>query len=150
MKTFDEQARIELAAYTIHNTLRKLKRKYKGFLIKQDKVILQEFIDNMRLYLNNFEVYALTRNMYEMRNFEIKEKEKARQLDFYKVTDKNLAKANISKKDFENIKALFKFDEDIFFKIDLVNEKSPHILIVDIGKYTEEIPKDIKEILYRP
>lgn len=51
--------------------------------------------------------------------------------------DRFLTKANISKKEFESMKALYKFDEELFFKKDIVHSKSPHVLIVDIGKYQD-------------
>jgi hypothetical protein len=89
----------------------------------------------MRLYLNNFDVYAVTRYIFKKREREIKERENQKKVDFSKVTDKQLQQAKISKRDFELIKSLFKFDEELFLAQPIVHSKSPHILIVDIGKY---------------
>lgn len=48
------------------------------------------------------------------------------------------------------MKHLFQFDSEIFLQKEKVPSKSPHIFIVDVGKYGEQIPTDIKDILYRP
>ena len=64
------------------------------------------------------------------------------------ITDKDLFRAKVSKREFEQIKALIKLDESLFRPPNIPSQ-SPHLDIIDIGKY-ENIPYELKEILYRP
>lgn len=61
-------------------------------------------------------------------------------MDFSEVTDKMLLQVKVSKKEFQLMHELFKFDEDIFLNKEKVPSKSPHIFIVDVGKYGDKIP----------
>ena len=57
----DKTARFKFMKNNIENTLRKLKRHSSGFLNKRDQSNLKEFIKDMRLYLNDMEIYSVTR-----------------------------------------------------------------------------------------
>jgi predicted nucleotidyltransferase len=58
--------------------------------------------------------------------------------------------SNVSKREWENIKLLLKVDEYIFKPAEF-GLFSPHSLLVDLSKYdTTKLPKEAKEILYRP
>ena len=73
--TIEDGIRFELECQTILNTLRKLKRNYRGFLAKKDNTILKEYLDNMRKYMLNFDIYAITRQLYEKRQRELKDRQ---------------------------------------------------------------------------
>lgn len=66
-----------------------------------------------------------------------------------KVKDRDLENANVSRREWDNIKMLLALDPEIFKPAEF-GVFSPHSLIVDISKYGDKIPKDAKEILYRP
>ena len=63
----DEKARFKYNCDKIIFSLRKLKRKAAAFLNKEDLRYLEEFHSNMRMYLEDFDVFAFTRSLYENR-----------------------------------------------------------------------------------
>lgn len=86
--------------------------------------------------------------MYEKRQEDIKNREHSQVLDLAKVKDVDLENANISNREYEQIKLLLSVDANLF-KPSEYGTFSPHSLLVDVSKYTN-LPKDAKEILYRP
>lgn len=71
-------------------------------------------------------------------------------LDMTKVKDKDLGDSGVSKREWESIKLLLKLDPAIFIPAEF-GLFSPHSLLVDLQKYdTASLPKEAKEILYRP
>jgi hypothetical protein len=66
------------------------------------------------------------------------------------VTDKDLERAGVSKREFDMIKKLLKLDNQIF-AVKEFKDSSPFTYIVDLSKYDQnKIPQDCKEILFRP
>lgn len=56
--------------------------------------------------------------------------------------------AGVSKREYDQLFLLLSVDKDMF-KQSIYGEFSPHSHIVDVSKYGD-LPKDAKEILYRP
>lgn len=140
-----------MKAAEILNTLRKLKREAAGYLNEKDHKIIDEFLKGMRTYIErDFDIYNVVKTMYDKRQEQIKERENQKPtLDVNKVKDRDLENASVSRREWENIKMLLALDPEIFKPAEF-GVFSPHSLIVDISKYGDKIPKDAKEILYRP
>ena len=103
----------------------------------------------MRYFLNDFENFQLLKGMYEKRQEDIKNRDQEADLDFTRVKESvDLEMAGVSKREYEQIKLLLSVDENMF-KPSEYGTFSPHSLLVDLSKY-ENLPKDAKEILYRP
>lgn len=58
----------------IFNTLKKLKRDASGFMSTQDRTNLDNFIKNMRIFLNNENLFDATKSLYDKRQTEIEER----------------------------------------------------------------------------
>jgi hypothetical protein len=54
----------------------------------------------------------------------------------------------VSKREFDQIKLLLKVDQNIFAPSELASY-SPHNNVINLSKY-KDLPKDAKDILYRP
>jgi hypothetical protein len=70
---------------------------------KKDHVIVEDFVNNMRAFLKNPEIYTITRQLYDRKQEEIREMEKNQFLDISKVVDEDLKSANASRKEWEHI-----------------------------------------------
>lgn len=60
-----------------------------------------------------------------------------------------MEEAGLSRREWDMIKTLLKLDKHVF-KPNEFGVFSPHSLIVDVSKFEGNIPKEAKEILYRP
>lgn len=66
------------------------------------------------------------------------------------ITDKDLDRAGVTKREFNLIKKMMKIDPAIFTAKEH-KESSPFTYTVDLSKYDNtKIPQDCKEILFRP
>ena len=66
------------------------------------------------------------------------------------VTDKDLERCGVTKREFDMIKKLMKLDKNMFTVKEFV-DSSPYTFMVDLSKYeNQKIPQDCKEILFRP
>lgn len=66
------------------------------------------------------------------------------------VTDKDLERCGVSKREFDLIKKLMKLDNQIF-TVKEFKDSSPYTYTVDLAKYdNQKIPQDCKEIMFRP
>lgn len=89
----------------INNVLRKLRREAASFINDKDRAIVKEYMENMAAYLNlDLENFQLIQNMYAKRQEDLKNRERDRAVNVHEVTDKDLKAANVSKKEFLQIK----------------------------------------------
>lgn len=86
----DKQARFKYNSQKIANSLRKLKRKAASFLNVEDQRFLDEYYNNMKSYLADFEVFAQTKSLFDSRKREEQWKAKFKSLHIDKVTEKDL------------------------------------------------------------
>lgn len=130
----EDAAQFAQRSQEIESTLRKLRREARAFLTKKDKELLEDFIKNMRTYMFNFTLFDITKAFYDKRQIDLKNQSSA-QLDLAKVNESvDLEQAGLSKRDFDNIKALLKLDSEIFKPSEL-GSFSPYSQIIDISKY---------------
>ena len=120
----------------IYNTLRKLKRDASAFLTQRDKDVIAEFVKNMRSFLRHYDVYQITKGIYDKREAKKLERQNLINgiIDMSKVTDRHLEDAGVSRKEFDHIKLLWAVDPELFKPSDY-GTFSPHSLLVDVSKY---------------
>ena len=85
----------------INNTIRKLKREAASFLNDKDRSLLNEFVRDMKKYLEDFENFQLMQEMYRKRLEDIAKREERITLNIDKVKDRDLEDANVSKREFD-------------------------------------------------
>ena len=85
----------------INNTIRKLKREAASFLNDKDRSLLNEFVRDMKKYLEDFETFQLMQEMYRKRLEDIAKREERITLNIDKVKDRDLEDANVSKREFD-------------------------------------------------
>lgn len=106
----------------------------------------------MRTYMvQDFDILNLIKSIYtkRMEEAEARQRGDKQMFDLGKVRDIDMEDGNVTKREFEQMKLLMAVDENIFRPSEF-GVFSPHSLIVDISKYGDSLPKDAKEILYRP
>ena len=100
--------------------------------------------------MRNFTLFDLSKSFYDRRQKELHDRELFGELmSLSKVQDHDLEPAGVSKREFDQIKLLWALDPHLFKPSEL-GSFSPYSQIIDISKYGDKIPKDVKEILYRP
>lgn len=120
-------------------------------LLQKDLDIVEEFEKDPRSFLDNSADLTIEiKKMYDKRIQQVKERNQMNTYHIEQVTDKDLERCGVSKREFELIKKLMKLDNQIFavkeFKL-----SSPYTYIVDLSKYdSKKIPQDCKEVLFRP
>ena len=145
-------ALFNLKSQEIYNTLRKLRREASGFLNSRDQELMKDLMNNMRGYLRHIEVYEMVKGFYDKRQREIHDRQIFNNgiIHLDKVKDSHLEQAGVSRREFDQIKLLLSVDLELF-KPSEFGAFSPHSQVIDLTKYADKkIPKDVKEILYRP
>ena len=135
----------------INNVIRKLRREAASYINDKDRAIVKDYIDNMKDYLSlDLENFQMIQNMYAKRQEDIKNRDKNAAFKIEDVTEKDLKAANVSKKEFIQIKQLVRLDESIFAASEF-GTITPQSFMVDVSRYDpNHLNKDVKDILYRP
>jgi hypothetical protein len=90
------------------------------------------------------------KEIYLSRQQALNERNGKNKIDIHKVRDLDIEKAEISKKDFEQIKLLISVDENVFIDTSF-DPVSSYSYLVDLSKYDlNTLNKDAKELFYRP
>lgn len=113
---------------------------------------MEDLVKNMREYLRHYQIYEVIQGMYDKHELELRERRLTNNglLVLDKVTEAHLEEAGVSKREFEQMKVLLGVDRELFRPSEY-GAFSPHSMLVDISKYDGvKIPKEAKEILYRP
>jgi hypothetical protein len=116
--------------------LRKLRREAAGFLTVRDKEIAEEFVKNMRSYLQHIEIFEMVKGMYDKRQKEQRRAEIDNNglFDLNKVTLAHMEEAGVSLREFEHIKLIYSADPELFRPSEY-GQFSPHSMIIDVAKY---------------
>lgn len=152
LTTQEDIANYNQKCQEVFNTLRKSRRDASGFLNARDQELMKDFMKNMRGYLRHIEVYELVKGFYDKKQREIHDRQIFNNgiIHLDKVKDSHLEKAGVSKREWDQIKLLLSVDIELF-KPSEFGAFSPHSQVIDLTKYADKkIPKDVKEILYRP
>jgi hypothetical protein len=74
-ESYLELTRFKVKCGEIANTLRKLKREAAGYLNEKDDSIIQDFLKDMRTFIErDYEIFTLVKAMNERRQKEIQER----------------------------------------------------------------------------
>jgi hypothetical protein len=71
----ESKARLDSKTKEVHNTLLKLRREACGFINQKDKDNVKEFVDNARLYLQEWDMFAIAKLIFDKRQEDLKARE---------------------------------------------------------------------------
>lgn len=98
----------------------------------------------------DYELALDIKHLYDKRIVEQRERKEMGMVHIRQVSDADLEACGVSKREFALIRKLLDLDNDIFAYRDH-REDSAFYYAVDLSKYDQtKIPKDCKEMLYRP
>ena len=135
------------------NTIGKLNREHFNPLYEPDHKIVDEFIANPKLFLDNSPLLCFELKMlYDKRQQQISDRKEMGMKHINNVTEKDIKAAGLSQREFDQVKKLMIMDPLIFAdKHSKVASPTPYEYTVDLSKYEKtKIPQDCKEMLYRP
>jgi len=135
----------------LKNTVLKLGREHYNRLLQKDVDIIEQFEKDPRSFLDNdADLNIEIKKLYDKRVIQVKERNQMNTYHIETVTDKDLERCGVSKREFDLIKKLMKLDKQMF-AVKEFKDSSPYTYIVDLSKYdNQKIPQDCKEILFRP
>jgi hypothetical protein len=132
-------------------TVLKLFRENNSRLNQKDIDIVSQFEDEPFSFLDHdADLTIQIKRLYEKRLQQVKERNQMNTYHIDQVTDKDLERCGVSKREFDLIKKLMKIDR-LMFAVREFKESSPYTYVVDLSKYQDQkIPQECKEVLFRP
>ena len=133
----------------MRNTVSKLSREHFSRCNQKDVDIIAQFEEDPFSFLDNSADLAVDiKLLYDKRIQQVKERNQMNTYHIENITDKDLERCGVSKREFSLIKKLMKMDPQIF-AVKEFKDSSPYTYTVDLSKY-EKVPQDCKEVLFRP
>lgn len=135
----------------LRNTVGKLFRSHYGRILEKDLNIVKEFEEDPTSFMDlSIDLQVDLKRLYDQRKLQIEERNQMNTYHIESITDKDLDRAGVTKREFNLIKKMMKIDPTIFTAKEH-KESSPFTYTVDLSKYDNtKIPQDCKEILFRP
>ena len=145
------EAEMEHKCKQLKVTVRKLFRDHFSRINQKDVDIVEEFEKEPFNFLDNdVDLTIEIKRLYDKRVVQVKERNQMNTYHIETVTDKDLERCGVSKREFDLIKKLMKLDNQIF-AVKEYKDSSPYTFLVDLSKYeNQKIPQDCKEIMFRP
>lgn len=142
-------------------TIAKFLRANSAFVSSRDRRVVEELKKNVKLYvLNDGLLCNQLQRLYMRRKREQSDlMKKDMMFDEFlslEAPEELLKRADVSKKEFDELQMLCKFDRDIFLpeseyhKPNDILADNPYSFFVNFDRLPKRIPKKIKQILYRP
>jgi hypothetical protein len=129
------EAKNEANTKQLKNTVLKLFRDHYSRLLQKDVDIVEQFEKDPRSFLDNSaDLSVEVKRLYDKRILQVKERNQMNTYHIDQVTDKDLERCGVSKREFDLIKKLMKLDNQIFAVKEFTNS-SPYTYTVDLSKY---------------
>lgn len=119
----------------MRNTVGKLFRSHYGRILDKDLNIIKEFEEDPNSFMDiSVDLQVDLKRLYDQRLIQIEDRNQMNTYHIESITDKDLERAGVSKREFTLIKKMMKLDPAMFTAQEYKNA-SPFTYTVDLSKY---------------